>query len=96
MKVYDLPIEYSKATAKQRREVREQYIQEQNGLCYWCLESLEGSPHPNVEKLKLNLKLFPPGFLRHPIHLQHDHDSDLTEGAVHAKCNGVMWQYYGR
>jgi len=46
--------------------------------------------------MDINLKLFPPGFLKNPVHLQHNHDSDLTEGAVHAKCNGVMWQYHGR
>jgi len=93
---YNLPIEYSKATPKQRREVREQYIFEQAGLCMWCFSPLEGDPHPQMQKMDINLKLFPPGFLKNPVHLKHNHDSDLTEGAVHAKCNGVMWQYHGR
>jgi hypothetical protein len=34
--------------------------------------------------------------LKSPIHLQHDHDTGLTEGAVHAYCNAVLWQYEGR
>ena len=45
---------------------------------------------------KINWKLFPPFFLRFPIHLQHNHDTNMTEGAVHAYCNAVMWQYEGR
>lgn len=93
---YKLPVLYSRATSAQRREVREQYAREQNGLCYWCNQPLSGNPDKSVVQMKLDMSLFPPGFLRHPVHLQHNHDSDLTEGAVHAKCNGVMWQYYGR
>ena len=34
--------------------------------------------------------------LAHPIHLQHNHSTDMTEGAVHAYCNCVLWQYEGR
>lgn len=34
--------------------------------------------------------------LRYPVHLQHNHDTGMTEGAVHARCNAVMWQYLGR
>ena len=45
---------------------------------------------------KINYRLFPPGFLKNPIHLQHDHDTNMTEGAVHAKCNAVLWEYYGK
>ena len=40
--------------------------------------------------------LFPDGFFKHPVHLQHDHDTGLTEGAVHAYCNAVLWEYFGR
>ena len=93
---YILPVPYSKITSAERKKVREQYAREQGGLCYWCLEPLEGKPHENIQESALNLKLFPPGFLRYPMHLQHNHDTDMTEGAVHAKCNGVMWQYHGR
>ena len=34
--------------------------------------------------------------LDHPIHLQHSHNTGVTEGAVHNYCNAVMWQYDGR
>ena len=30
----------------------------------------------------------------HPIHLHHDHDTDLTIGAVHAYCNAILWEYH--
>lgn len=35
-------------------------------------------------------------FLQHPIHLQHNHTTGMTEGAVHNYCNAVMWQYEHR
>ena len=91
-----LPIKYSQATSKQRKLVREQYAREQDGLCYWCNESLNGKAPLSVTENKVNWKLFPIGFLKYPVHLQHNHDSDLTEGAVHAICNAVMWQYHRR
>lgn len=91
-----LPVAYSTISSYMRKQVREQYVREQNGLCYWCMEPLGGNPHKNIQDAPLNLKLFPPGFLRHSVHLQHNHDTDMTEGAVHARCNGVMWQYHNR
>jgi hypothetical protein len=27
--------------------------------------------------------------------LHHCHQTGLTIGAVHAKCNAVLWQYHG-
>jgi hypothetical protein len=91
---YNLPINYYSLSPKKRREVREQYILEQNGLCYYCGEKLDKlSPH--IFK-PINVNLFPQGFFDHPIHLQHNHDTGMTEGAVHAVCNAVMWQYEGR
>jgi hypothetical protein len=94
--VYKLPILYSRADASSRRAVREQYVKEQNGLCMFCNASLDGLPPSEIKNKQINLALFPPGFLKHPIHLQHNHSSDLTEGAVHAYCNAVMWQYHGK
>lgn len=93
---YKLPILYSKANSRERKLVREQYVREQDGLCYWCKKPLDQEPPQDIKNKKINWKLFPPNFLRYPIHLQHNHDSDLTEGAVHARCNAVMWQYHGR
>jgi hypothetical protein len=96
MSIYVLPIRYSKADASTRRAVRTQYIELQAGLCYWCKQPLDGPADKAVTSKPINWKLFPPNFLRYPIHLQHCHKTDLTEGAVHAICNAVMWQYHGR
>lgn len=93
---YELPVLYSKTSAYHRRNVREQYIAEQDGLCYWCKEPLTGKPPKSITSKKIEWRYFPPYFLKNPIHLQHDHTTDLTEGAVHALCNAVMWIYAGR
>ena len=93
---YKLPVLYSKADPNTRRAVREQYVREQAGLCYWCKQTLDGPAAEHVRTKKINWKLFPKGFLKYPIHLQHNHTTDLTEGAVHAICNAVMWQYHRR
>jgi hypothetical protein len=93
---YNLPVYYSKLSWNERRQVREQYVATQNGNCMFCNAPLSGGPPPNILKKSINLSLFPPNFLKHPIHLQHNHSTDLTEGAVHAYCNAVLWQYYGR
>lgn len=96
IKKYNLPLEYDKLSPKKRREVRNQYIEEQNGKCWYCKGDLN-KPVPNeIFSKPINLKLFPPGFLNSPIHLQHDHYTGMTEGAVHGYCNGVLWQYEGR
>lgn len=91
-----LPIKYSETAPHIRRQAREQYVKEQGGLCYWCHQPLTGAPSDEVNSKIICWSLFPKNFLKYPIHLQHDHDTDLTEGAVHAKCNAVMWQYHGR
>jgi len=96
MTKYNLPVEYSRLHRNEKRLVREQYIAAQDGKCYWCGESLTEKPPTEITDQKINWSLFPNGFLNHPIHLQHDHGTDLTEGAVHAYCNAVMWQYHGR
>jgi hypothetical protein len=77
----------------QRRKVREEYVKLQQGKCYYCNLALSKSPKKDK---KINWSLFPPNFLKFPVHLQHDHDTDMTEGAVHSYCNAVMWQYEGR
>lgn len=92
---FDLPISYSKLTQPQRRLVREQYRKTQNDLCAHCKSALTGEPPPEIRSKKINLSLFPPNFLHHPIHLHHHHDTDMTIGAVHAFCNAVLWQYHG-
>jgi hypothetical protein len=89
-----LPVNYTKLTGQQRRLVREAYIKKQDNLCVYCNTSLHGKP-PDCGK-KINWDLFPPNFLNYPIHIQHNHDTDMTEGAVHAYCNAVLWQYHNR
>ena len=93
-----LPTEYSKLDWRkgEKAAVREQYIVEQKGLCYYCKESLKLDPPSEITNKSINWSLFPPNFLKFPIHLQHNHDTDMTEGAVHAYCNAVLWQYDGR
>lgn len=87
---------YSLLSSYERRLLRLKYITVQNNLCYWCNTSLDDAPPKSILDLKINWSLFPAGFLNYPIHLQHNHDTDLTEGAVHAYCNAVMWQYHKR
>ena len=90
------PLNYNMLTPTKRATVREQYIAEQNGLCFYCGEGLDLDSAVDVKNVEVDWKLFPPGFFNHPIHLQHDHETGMTEGAVHAYCNAVMWQYEGR
>lgn len=92
----ELPCLYTKLSRAKRKSVREEYVKQQNGLCMWCEWPLDGEPPVTVTSKNINWKWFPPGFLNNPVHLQHNHDTDLTEGAVHAYCNAVMWQYHHR
>lgn len=92
----ELPTNYNRLTPAQRKSVREQYIVEQAGLCMFCKAPLSDKPSPLVSGKFINWKLFPPNFLAHPVHLQHCHKTEMTEGAVHAYCNAVLWQYHGR
>ncbi len=93
---YKLPVDYSSLHWTKRKAVRLQYIEEQNGMCFHCGEPLSGPPPEHISEKPINWSLFPDNFLKHPVHLQHDHNTGLTEGAVHALCNAVMWQYHGR
>lgn len=92
----NLPVNYEELSRTERRAVREQYIKQQDGRCYWCKNYLWDVPTKKMLQIKINLKLFPQGFLNYPVHLQHSHDTGMTEGAVHARCNAIMWQYHGR
>jgi len=96
MKKFDLPVDYDKLSGKARREAREQYVEEQEGKCYYCKSDLNGPVPSEILMYPINLRLFPHNFLKWPIHLQHDHYTGMTEGAVHGYCNGYMWQYEGR
>lgn len=90
-KKWDLPVNYSLLTWQECREVREQYMRQQKGLCYYCKTALNQKPD---QTLSIDLGLFPPGFMDNPVHLHHHHVTDTTIGAVHAYCNAVLWQYW--
>lgn len=94
----ELPVKYSTLDWKkgERAIVRNKYIELQKGLCYYCNLPLASNPPKEITSKKINWKLFPPNFLNSPVHLQHNHKTDMTEGAVHAYCNAVLWQYEGR
>lgn len=96
MSTRELPTDYTLLSPKERAEVRRQYILEQNNLCYYCRESLSKKPPKRITDKPIIWSLFPKEFLNYPIHLQHNHNTGMTEGAVHAYCNAVMWQYEGR
>lgn len=90
-----LPVDYTKLSVAQRREVREEYIKRQKGKCYYCAGSLNDLPGEEVMELEVDDKLFPPSFFDYPVHLHHDHSTNMTLGAVHCRCNAVLWQYLG-
>lgn len=92
----ELPVMYDTLSAKKKREVRDEYVKIQNSRCLFCDKRLDLPAPKEVTCKKINWKLFPPNFLKYPVHLQHSHQTGLTEGAVHAYCNAVLWQYYGR
>ena len=93
---WDLPQDYRRIKQPQRREVRLQYIVEQDGKCAHCQSDLSDNPRADIAAKPIRWGLFPggEGFLRHPVHLHHDHKTGMTIGAVHAYCNAVLWQYH--
>ena len=90
-----LPVLYDSLTREQKREVRGEYVKLQNNLCFFCKRNLNSTP---IEDVDIDWSLFPRGrgFLKYPIHLQHDHTMGYTEGAAHAYCNAKAWFLYGR
>lgn len=91
----DLPIDYTKANSRVRKQAREQYVLDQKGMCQYCGGDLLLSPPDKIKLFPVEKKLFPIGFFRWPVHLHHSHDTGMTIGAVHAYCNAVLWQYHG-
>ncbi len=91
----ELPINYNEAHWTTRKDAREQYVFEQNRVCCHCGCSLDEEPPREITSKKINWKLFPPNFLKYPVHLHHSHETGMTIGAVHNYCNAVLWQYHG-
>ncbi len=90
------PVAYHSLEWWERREVRDQYEEDQDYKCMFCKGPLEDDPPQNILDKKIDWSLFPKGFLKYPVHLQHSHKTGMTEGAVHSYCNAVLWQYHGR
>ena len=89
------PVNYDLLNQRERREIREHYVAEQNGECCHCHYFLDNDPAPSIMAVEINTRLFPHGFLSRPIHLHHNHKTGMTIGAVHARCNAFLWQYLG-
>ena len=91
----ELPVNYNETHYTKRRLVREEYIRLQKGLCSHCGEPLDGKPSKEIRAKSVNRELFPKNFFKWPVHLHHSHETGMTIGAVHNKCNAVLWQYHG-
>jgi hypothetical protein len=89
------PQNYTRMTQPERAELRARYVEHQGGKCHYCAHELSSEPSPEVQAKSINWKRFPPNFLRWPVHLHHSHKTGMTIGAVHARCNAVLWQYHG-
>ena len=90
-----LPVNYDNITPSQRRLVREEYARLQDNKCLHCGASLQEKASDEMRSKKVDIRLFPPMFFRWPVHLHHNHNTGMTIGAVHARCNAVLWQYHG-
>lgn len=90
-----LPINYDTASRQERRAARLKYIELQDGACHFCGCPLDGPPSDAVVDAHIDLRMFPPGMFDDPVHLHHSHDTSMTIGAVHARCNAYLWQYKG-
>lgn len=91
-----LPALYKELNQIQKRTARRQYMRLQHWNCLFCGRSLFSDAPQELKDLPIDWDLFPEGFTKYPVHLQHNHDTGLTEGAVHAFCNAFMWNYYRR
>lgn len=90
-----IPANYNALDWMERRAVRNRYVIKQEGKCHHCSGDLDAKPPAKITNKRTNWRKFPPNFLRHPIHLHHNHSTGMTIGAVHAYCNAVLWQYHG-
>ena len=93
---YNLPVNYDNLQGWEKKEVREQYTKEQKGKCFYCKCDLHKQAPLKIKRKKIDWSFFPKNFLKYPVHLQHNHDNGMTEGAVHNYCNAVLWQYEGK
>ena len=64
---YKLPVNYTKLHWIKRKEVRLQYIKEQNNICMYCGRSLSKPPPKYIIDKKIDWDNFPKNFLDYPI-----------------------------
>ena len=69
-----LPVKYDSLKPIERRKVRMEYVKRQDNKCFFCGGNLDEQPSFEITDKKIDLDLFPPNFLKYPIHLQHDHN----------------------
>ena len=91
-----LPRYYDAMTTDERREAREEYAHRQDGACWFCGHPLAEKSPLELKRVDVNWFRFPSKFLAYQVHLQHDHKTGLTEGAIHAYCNAVSFDYIER
>lgn len=91
----ELPVNYHDTHYTKRRLVREEYVRRQGGRCCYCDCPLSEDPSNEVMAKTVTPDLYPPNFFKYPVHLHHSHETGLTIGAVHARCNAVLWEYEG-
>lgn len=91
----DLPVNHTELNSFSRKAVREEYVERQNGLCYYCKCSLSEEPPTDILEKFITKSLYPDDFFKWPIHLHHNHETGMTIGAVHCHCNAVLWEYEG-
>ena len=91
----ELPVDYGSLSPTERRAVREEYIRLQGGKCHHCGAPLDGEASEEMRGLRIDRSLFPEGFFKYPVHLHHSHEDGMTIGAVHNRCNAILWQYHG-
>lgn len=90
-----LPAIYDELDWREKKAVREKYVEIQNGYCSHCFKPLSGEPSKEILQMKVTESLFPPNFFKYPVHLHHSHETGLTIGAVHNYCNAVLWEHFG-
>ena len=91
----ELPINYNHISIPEKKIVRNEYAIRQEGKCWHCGNKLNSLPAHEVLTAVIDHYLFPEGFFDYPVHLHHNHDTGMTIGVVHARCNAFLWQFLG-
>ena len=90
-----LPVKYDEIPVNKKYIIRNAYVKEQDGKCFYCEGDLKEEPSDDIKCLEITPRLYPQGFFNHPVHLHHCHKTGMTLGAVHNYCNAVLWEYHG-